>query len=216
MNHPMKIMTQPGMPAGAAEPSAGGRGQPGRRAGFTLTEMLISLSLIMFLLLGLVSSQLFGLKLLSLDSAKLNAQEDTRQVMACLMDEIRVARAIQVGTGSATGFVARAPGQKRTGNALQLFPSTNLNEFVRYYHDPTDQCLRRWLNGAASPRVLARYVTNNLVFCVEDFQGLVLTNDSSSQVISVRLDFVQVQYPETNSLQQSYKFETRIAGRLLE
>src|SRR5439155_21057321 len=81
------------------------------------------------------------------------------------------------------------------GSAIQVYPSTNTNVFVRYFWSATDRTLRRATNGAAQSSLVASAVSNAMVFSSEDFSGHVLTNNENNRVIGLALQFYQLQYP---------------------
>lgn len=134
--------------------------------------------------------------------------------------DIRSAGRVRVGNGDATTFTEVVFGQRLEGNAILVYPSKlNTNNYVCYYCDVADQLLKRAVSGA-SEVVLARSVTNALVFTSEDAQGQVLSNNFNNRVIGMTLRFYQD--PNGNGstgrgfLYDYFQIHTRVTRRALE
>lgn len=188
--------------------------------GFTLSETMISVGLLSIVVVSLVASNLFGLRMMSVSHIKLGARGDARAAWGKLSEHVRSAKILRVGTGDATSFTESTLGQPQQGTAIELYPTTNLNSFVRYFWDPTTQELKRGINGSNSVSVVIGSVTNNVLFWAEDFRGNVLTNNHNNYVLHVKLELFQLQYPsaefQSGNLFDYYKLETRITRRVLE
>jgi type II secretory pathway pseudopilin PulG len=165
------------------------------RGAFTLAEFLVSVALFCFVLIGVLYSHLFGMRSYELAKSKLGANGSVRSVISRLTDEIRSAAAVQVGTGDLCAFTVAGTNTLQQGNAIQIYPTEDTNRFVRYYLDPAEQKLRRITDGSIASTVVARGVTNQVVFTAEDFTGQILTNHEDSRVIGLTLQFYQLQYP---------------------
>ena len=67
---------------------------------------------------------------------------------------------------------------------------------------------------------VADFITNNIVFTSEDCFGNVLTNNQNNRVISLKLQFYQVQYPITRigpgNYYDYYQLTTKLTRRVLE
>ncbi len=187
--------------------------------GLTLPEMMITVSLLMLVVAAILTTHLFGMRFFEITKAKLVASDDARRTLSRLLSEIRGAKVIQVGNGSLSSFTPVADGQLQRGTAIQVYPTTNLNEFVRYYWSSEGK-LRRTTNGATSVNVMASSVTNSTIFSSEDFSGNVLTNSHNNRVIAVNLHFQQLQYPIVNLgpgyYYDQYQMRLRITRRALE
>jgi hypothetical protein len=196
------------------------RGLPWRRA-FTLTELMVTMTLVMIVMAGVIYGHIAGLKLYGLTRAKLGASDAARSALSRLLEEIRSARMLQVGNGTAASFTSIPEGYAQRGNALMLYPTLNTNQWVRYYLDPASSKLLRIDQDDAKPLVIAEYVSNQVVFAAQDFQGNVLSNYFNNRVIGVDLEFYQVQYPITpigtpGAYFDYYRLTTRATRRTLE
>jgi len=112
-----------------------------------------------------------------------------------------------VNVGSVTtssdpsSFTLTGPANKNVGNALQIFPSTNVNVWTVYYLDSSTATnylkMSSTLDGTtfSAPVSLASYITNQIVFTAEDCFENILTNDAFNRVIRMELDFYQWEYP---------------------
>lgn len=190
------------------------------QAGYTLAEIMVASALFSLVILGSVGANIFGLRLYGITKAKLGASDEAREAVSRLVNEVRGAKVVRVGTGSLSSFTAIPMGQPQVGNALQIFPTTNSTPFVRYYWDSADTRFKRTSDGAASSVVVANFITNQIVFRAEDHLGNVMTNGQNNRVINLKLEFYQIQYPIVNigpgGLFDYYKLETRITRRALE
>ena len=187
---------------------------------FTLTEVLISMALFLLVIISVVYTQIFGLRLYTLVQTKLSSTEDARHAVQTIRDEVQSAKTVFVGNGSATSFTRMTEGVPQEGNALQIYPTTNTASFVRYYVNPTEQSLRRFVSGEAQTTVVASALTNQIAFWAEDFQGNTLTTDRNNRAIRLTLEFYQLQYPMVRIgpgyLYVYYRLQTRMTRRALE
>ncbi|WCJ59024.1 prepilin-type N-terminal cleavage/methylation domain-containing protein [Fontisphaera persica] len=192
-----------------------------RRRAFTLTELMVTMSLVMIVMAGVIYGHVAGLKLYGLTRAKLGASDAARSALSRLLEEIRSARRVQVGTGTASSFTQIEEGFPQRGNALMIHPTLSTNQWVRYYLDPATSKLLRIDHDDSRPLVIAEYVSNTVVFAAQDFQGNVLSNYFNNRVIAVDLEFYQVQYPITpigtpGAYFDYYRLTTRATRRTLE
>ncbi len=166
-----------------------------RQGAFTLPEVMVTAAVSLLVMTGLITTYLFGLRLLEFTKPKLSASDEARSIVGVMANEVRSAHLIRIGQGGRTAFSEIPVGVRQEGNAIQIYRTTNLADFVRYYHNPTDRTLMRLAGGSASPRIVANCVSNTLVFSAEDFSGQVITNNQNNRVIGLLLQFYQIQYP---------------------
>lgn len=177
-----------------------------RIAGFTLVETMVSLWIFIIIFVGvMVGLQVFGLRTYTLGATKLSAAACGLKVLDHIRDDIRQAKVVNVGTLTTTSdpstFTNPATGYN-TGSALQIYPTTNATAWTIYYLD-TSTPGTNYLKMASTtdgstfsvPTTLASYITNQIVFDAEDYQGNILTNNTDNRVIRMELDFYQWEYP---------------------
>ncbi len=192
----------------------------------TLPELMISLSIFGFMLVGLISVNLFGMKEDELVNSKLGANDQSRRGFDLLLSEIREAKNTMIGSGSDTTFTQVADGQLQQGNALQITPSTNNSIYVRYYFyvspDTTTNELRRIYSSDSNHTVVAQYLlTNTMIFTAMDYTNKVLTMHPSelnyNYCVSSVIQFYQYQYPLTqvgsNYYYNYYKMQFKATRR---
>ena len=202
-------------------PSNGHRlsGQRSRRGAFTLAEVQVSMAVIMLVIGGVISSHIFGLKLNEAVRAKLSASDAARNAISKLVGDVRSAKIIEVGNGTFAAFTPVADGAQQQGSAIRIFPTTNLTSYIVYYRD-SDSTLKRAATGATTPRKIAEFITNSVVFTSENHLGNILTDSQNNRVIGVTLQFYQIQYPIATIGQGGYfdyyQVSTRITRRALE
>jgi prepilin-type N-terminal cleavage/methylation domain-containing protein len=195
------------------------RRSPGARA-FTLTELMIVAAIFTLLLLATVSSHIFGLRLYRISETKLSVTADARKTLNFVRDEIRAGKSLYVENGNGSSFTVVSEGAPHIGNSLKICATTNESSYVRYYLDPEDLCLKRVVNDSIEPDVVARHVTNVMVFRAEDYQGNVLTNTLNNRVINMTLQFNQREFALSDGsgqfLCEHYQLQTRIARRAID
>lgn len=188
--------------------------------GFTFTEIMIAGTLLMMILAGMLSAHLFGMRMFEITKAKLGANDEARQAISLMMQEIRSGKLVKVGSGNLTHFTEVPADTAQRGSAVQIYPTASTNQFVRYFWDGESQKLKRTTNGSSSVSIVANSITNNIVFSAEDAVGNVLTNNENNRVIALTLQFYQIQYPiiriGPGEYYDFYHLRTKITRRTLE
>ncbi len=177
----------------------------GAICGFTLVEMMVTVTLFSFVALAIIGLQIYGMRVYTLGATMLSATSNGRQTMNSLRDNIRAGKIVLVGNCYGTNgvtFVGAPIGSLQEGNALEI-QYTNLadtNNLV-FYMDGANNQLVSFSNSTATGyanstnTVIANYVTNTTCFFAEDYLGIVQTNYINSLVIHVQLQFYQWQFP---------------------
>lgn len=184
-------------------------------AGFTLMEMLVTMTVFCLAMAAMIAVQIFGLKVYTLSSTKLIATTGGRQLLNKLRDPIRSANSTIVGSFGSS-FSSIPNGSTQVGNALLISSSTNTfttyNSTV-FYHDPVSGNLYSFSNNVTT--VIAKSITNNLCFQAEDWQGNILTNYLNNPVIRVDLGFIHWDFSSggTNGYYDLYHLQTRVTRR---
>ena len=188
-----------------------------RSLAFTLTEVMVTMAIMVMVLAAVISCHLLGLRLFELTKAKLGASDDARRAIGLMISEIRSAKFVRVGSGDLGAFTEVGVNTAHVGNAMQVYASTNTNFWVRYYLDPSDQKLKRATNGASTAAVIASSISNSVVFSAEDFTGKPLLNNSQDYVIGLNMQFYQLQYPAMTigpgNFFDYYQLQTRVTPR---
>ena len=198
--------------------SGSGRGRwPVPNKGFTLPEILIALTVFMFVLAGIVAANLFGLRMFQVNEAKLNATEWSRNTFGKITDEIHTCNTVTVGNMTTNGdFEGLLPGEVQQGTAIEIQPTTNTASLIYYFVDSFDGTFRQTVStpGGTHTIILADSVTNTMVFQAQDFSGQVLTNSQNNQVIHLTLEFYQPEHYLVGP--DYYKLETSVTRRALQ
>ena len=185
--------------------------RPPVRGGFTLPELMISITVFSFLVLGIVFANLYGLSMFRITETTLNATDDGRKVIGKMTDEIRTCSAAQVGNVRNGVFEGLLDGETQQGAGLLIQPTTNRTQYIIYFVNPSDQTFRRTTSTPDSASIVARSVTNELVFRAQDYQGNALTNNQNNPVFHVTLEFYQ---PKRQlQIADYYKLETSVTRR---
>jgi len=189
------------------------------RAGFTITEMMVAGGLFSLVVVGTILSHVTGLKLCTITQTKLKATHTARAAVNRTREDIRSSTLVEVGNYIGTNFNYISSSNQRVGNAIQIQPTSNTNNWIRYYVDLSDQTLKRVANNPASFETVASYVTNKFPFAAEDYAGRILTTDQNNRVIRMTLEFYQWEFASLNRGGSNsfdyYRVQTRVARRSL-
>jgi Tfp pilus assembly protein PilW len=168
-----------------------------RLAGLTLVEMMVSTGIFSLAVLGLVYTQMFGMRQDQLVNSKSGACEQARVSFNDLTTDIRSAKLWQIGNGNLSAFTPIPNGTSQQGNALQLSLTTDTNQFILYFFDTNSCQLRRGHSGSTAYKTIVQYLTNTMYFRAETPHGDIQTDLSHKGVINVVLQLAQYQYPLT-------------------
>jgi hypothetical protein len=214
-------------------PNIQARSQWRRITGFTLVEMMVSAWIFLIIFIGImVALQIFGLRVYTLGATKLSATAGAVKVLDHLRDDIREAKTVYVGNcASGPSSFTNPPSGLNEGNALQIFQVTDqVPPYKIYYLDSSTAT--NYLKMATTTDginfgivSLASYITNQIVFDSENFQGTIqtTTNVANNRVIRMELDFYQWEYPigyigGVNGLNayDYYKLTTKVTRRQID
>lgn len=186
--------------------------------GFTLPEVVIALTIFIFVLGGIISANIFGIQIFQANQTKLIVTEWSRRTFGRITDEIRSCDSVSILNVDASGnFTWLLPSEKQQGNGLQIYPTSDTNNYTIYFVNSSDNTFRRTAitPGSASTIILADGVTNNtMVFYAQDLSGNVLTNNQNDRVIHLTLDFYQPASYLENAY--AYQLETSVTRRSLK
>jgi Prokaryotic N-terminal methylation motif len=173
----------------------------GNQAAFTLVEVLIASTIFLMVVGAVVTTNIFGVRMMQITQPKLSASAAVRQTVNLLVADITSAKIVRIGSGDLYSFVRVADGVPKQGGAIQLYPSAATNVFIRYFWDASGKSLNRVTSGATNATVVANSIANSLVFSGEDAQGNILTNNQNNMVIGVTLQYARLEgaYTEVGS-----------------
>jgi prepilin-type N-terminal cleavage/methylation domain-containing protein len=190
--------------------------------GFTLVEMVVATTVFTLVILATVALQIYALRVYTLASTKMIATADARMTMNDIRDRVREAREVYVGNYSALGnypsvdFSAVTNGGMQEGNALLIYPTTATNAFALIYLQSANGTttnlstmdsrgnvintnslvLLVYTNSTLSvSNIIAGYITNEVVFDAENFEGAILSSNQNNYLVHLTLDFSQYEYP---------------------
>lgn len=186
---------------------------PQEQHAFTLAEAMVSMTVFVLLMGGIVSAHLFGLRMSKLAESRLKANDSARKAVGTMADEIRKCKSTCVGNVSNGVFVALLDGEPQSGTSLLIYPTTNTSNFIVYFLNASDQTFQRTTSTPGTARLLAQGVTNTVIFQAQDCHRNVLTNSQNNRVIHFDLEFFRRQ-PELPTAEY-YKLETAVTRRVL-
>lgn len=186
----------------------------------TLPELMVTSAIFSMAMAGFLALHIFALRYDQTVKLKVSACNDARNALNRIAGDIRSSGRIRLGSFDGSKFTEASFGQRQQGNAIEVYPIKSVtNNFVRYYCDTGDDLVKRQ-TSSGSEIVLARAVTNDVVFTAEDWGGQVLSNSFNNRVIGVTLQFYQDHDPGTNRaggfLYDYYQVHTRVTRRALE
>ena len=191
-----------------------------RTRAFTLPELMVTMAVFTILMAGLLAAHMMGMRMRRASETKLSSTASARRALNNIRDEVRTAKLLSVGSGAQSTFTQVPNLSQQVGNSLQIYATTNTNNFVRYYLDPSEQALMRVTSSNTTPQTVAENITNQVVFSAEDFNGNILTNGQNNRVIRMVLEFYQKEYAlakTTNGgMYDYYRVQTRITRRTIE
>ena len=166
-------------------------------AGFTMSEMMITMGIFTVIIGAMVGVQLFGLRVYTLAATKLTATTDGRETLNKIRDAIRSSKTIEVGTYSSGTFTSISNGFPQVGNCIRIYSSTNLftTNFLVIYQDPASNMVFSKIGSSGTTEVLAKYMTNYYCFWSEDCYGNTVTTNQNDLVIRMQMNFFQWEYP---------------------
>ena len=194
-------------------PNKATAGETGSNHAFTLTEMLIAVTVFSFVVAGVITANIFGLKMFQITENKLNASDGARKAIGRLTSEIRSCDSTCVGNVSNGVFTAITDGQPLQGGGLLIYPSTNTNTYIIYFLNSADKTFRRTTSITNSTLIVARSVTNAVLFKAQDYLGNVLTNNQYNRAIYFDLEFYQAK--RSGMVADYYKLESVVTRRAL-
>jgi prepilin-type N-terminal cleavage/methylation domain-containing protein len=192
-------------------PAAGsGRGN----GAFTFPELMIAIAVFGFVITGVITANLFGLRMFQITQNKLTATDATRKALGKITDDIRNCKSAYIASVGSNGvFTALADGVTQSGAGLILYPTTNTNSYIVYFLNPSDNTFRR-TTSASNTIVLAQSITNTIVFRAQDFRGNILTNTQNNRVFYLDLECYQPK--RFGVVADYYKLETAVTRRPMQ
>ena len=190
------------------------------RRGFTLTETMITMAVFSLMVVGMVYTGLFCLRLDGLANSKAGASDSARRGFDLLSSDIRSAKMWYIGAGSQSSFLACGNATNQQGNALKIHYTTDTNSYVVYFFDTNACKLYRYTNGMNTSKMIVDGLTNatgsGMSFHAERYDGQTLSDLQFKYVIVAMLEFCQYQYPLTrvgpHYFYNYYKMQLKVAS----
>jgi hypothetical protein len=203
----------------AHNPAPAGSRLACRAQAFTVAEMMVSVFIFTFMILGIIYTWMFGMRFDQLVCSKLGASDKSRMSFDLLTGDIRSAKWWKVGnctllsadpvTNAAT-FAYCTNAMNQVGNAIRLSLNgdTNSPAYVVYYFDTNACQLCRWSNGLAQVQIVAQNLTNSgvlgngttntsMTFQAQKYDGTLAQDWQYKYMLVTTMEFCQYQYPLT-------------------
>ena len=180
-------------------------------SGFTFIEIMISAGLMSLVVLVFLACYMASQEFAEFVRPKIQNTQYARESLGPLMEEIRSANSVQVGTGTVSSFTIAASGKPQAGNAIRIYPTTNLSQYIYYYQDPTNNLLMKMSLSSTIAVTNASGVTHRTPFAVENFTGTVLTNAQDNCVLSILLRMRRDS--RISGISDNYQLRTKVTRR---
>lgn len=195
---------------------------------FTLVEMMVVMATVVILVGSVIAANLFGLSMSMRQQIWLGASGDSAQSIGLLMEDIRSACALEVGAYSNNVFTPAGTTNQQSGNAIEIWPTTNTTPWTIYYYNPSGTNLVRtnyYGTNGDYKEVTANQITNDStqpIFTEVDYTGTPFANVAAVSVmppaVRVYLSYVKLQDPdvpiEPGSMVDLYQIVTTITPRV--
>ncbi len=193
---------------------------------FTLIEAMIAATTLVLVVGSVIACNLYGMAMAARQQIWLGASADSAKAISTIMDDVRSANTLQVGTYTNNTFTQVANNVQQAGNALLLYPTTNATPWTVYYYDPINNNLVRTNYAGAGQAstfklVSANPITNDsthLIFTEVDYTGTPFSNTMTVASVKIYLSFTELQDPQikiaNGSLFDLYQIVTVATPRL--
>jgi hypothetical protein len=211
--------------------SPGTRPPRTRLLAFTLAETYIASVAFGYIMLAIIGMMLFGMWAFNISATKLTATAGCRQALNLMREQIRSASWVDVGNCLSGPTSFTLTGGTNAGNAVCVYPSTNLTSYSIFYLDTstgTNNLMEYSYDSnsttfAVSSQVVASYITNQQIFLVEDWTNNILTNTpQNNRVIAMTLQFSQWEFPiasvgsnSSGAMYDYYQLRTKVTRRCI-
>jgi Tfp pilus assembly major pilin PilA len=183
---------------------------------FTLMEMMAAVGIFSVVAIGLLSLQIFGIKMGYLATNQLNATSGSLKAL----DQIRnlvleSSNTVLIGNYTNSQFTATSGSANPVGNAMMI--SNGVGSYFTFYVDTRTNILYEMTHSGGSSRLttLAHSITNQQAFQAENYLGNPLTNNAQNYTIQMTLQFSQLDYtlPGGSNVCSYYQLQTRMTPR---
>ncbi|MGB7768916.1 MAG: prepilin-type N-terminal cleavage/methylation domain-containing protein [Verrucomicrobiia bacterium] len=177
---------------------------------FTLTEMMVTLTIFLLVVTAMVSLQIFGFRINSLTTNKSRFIASSLYALDQIQCQVRNANVVVAGNGTnLLSFQSTAT----NGNALMIYPPTGAANLL--YLATNNGTLYEIYGTNNRPVAVAHQITNQVVFQTVDCNG---NNISSTSVehyaIRMTLNFFYMNYRIPTNIADYYTFQTEMTPRL--
>jgi len=176
---------------------------------FTLAEMMTTLAIFSLVVIAMVSLQVFGFKMNAFTKSKLKSTTYSLKTLNRIRKQVRGANSVAVGNGDRTSFTADT-----SGNALQIYPTANEDDYVRFYVATNTDALYEITSADDSPSLIASNIINQTPFEMVDFQGNILADSQEHYAIEMTLQFAQLDFSVPSDNYDYYTLKTVMTPRI--
>lgn len=178
------------------------------QAGFTVVELLTAMAIFLVVVACLVTVQLLGMRMNAMAAGKLESTAAAMKSLNYMRKQVLGAFAVQIGNGDNSSFTSNGT----NGDAMEIFPGTNLNNYLRYYWSSNTLCEVNSSNSQVT--VIANSITNQPVFEMVDFQGNMSSTSREHFSIRLTLQFAELAYKVPTNKFEYFTMVTEMTPRL--
>jgi hypothetical protein len=203
-----------------------------RKAGFTLTEVMIATATLVVVLGSVIACNLFGISMAARQHVYIGASDDAAKSVGTMMNDIRSATFMVVGNYANNVFTPTPSGSQQSGNALAI--STNLTQpsgnfpwatsWTLYYIDTSSNFLMRSnYYGGITPGdvkvVSVEPLTNDVthpVFTEIDHTGTPIITSQYLSPVSIYLSYTGLDNSQGNENNQGPHYMALQPGDMVD
>ena len=178
------------------------------RTGFTVVELLTAMAIFLVVVSCLVTVQILGLRMNAMAAGKLESSAAAMKSLNYMRKQVLGAFAIQIGNGGSGTFTSNGT----NGDAMEIFPTTNLNNYLRFYWSADTLCEINSSNSQVT--VIANSITNQPVFEMVDYQGNMSSSSREHFSVRLTLQFAELAYKVPTNKYEYFTMVTEMTPRL--
>jgi hypothetical protein len=156
--------------------------------GATLVEAMIGFTIAMMGIAFFLSIYVGGLRMLKFHSIRFQAASEATTVTTKIGLEMRCAYTNEIGrlTGTTASSFVASTNQNASGNAMRIYPTAFLTNWICYYYVPASNALYR-ADSSGAVRTMAHSVTSSIsLFSFPTFSGEVVGMQHNLMTINLR------------------------------
>ena len=164
-----------------------------KKRGFTIVEVLVATSISLLVIAGIVTCFMGGLRIWKYQYIKAYSMNSAYIGMSKMLNDIRGAYWIQLGSYSGGTFTGTAEGVAQLAPAIKIMRSPATNDwFLFYYNSSSNSIYRAECPGTVSNTLILQNIASSAIFQNEIYTNgttVVSTHTNQTGLVSITLLF---------------------------